>query len=253
MTNYTVILDGEKKIGYTKLNQCVKEVAPVKESSLHRWLERGLDLLYPRKCPYCQMILTDPEQPLCTECQSRLPWLTGEEARREVDFTSGCFSPLRYQGPVPEAVHRYKFGCKRSYGPKFGLILAQCVQDQKLPVLDGVTWAPLSRRRLRKRGFDQAELLARETARHLELPVFSLLEKTRHTAPQSGLSGEAARRANALGAYSLRSGVDLRGRKLLLIDDVVTTGATLSECARLLRQEGAEVYCAALARAHRGT
>ena len=223
------------------------------ENRLSRWLNRGLDLIYPRKCPYCQRILTQAEEPLCAECQTQLPWLVGEEAKRKVDFTAGCFSPLRYRGPVPEAVRRYKFGCMRSYGPKFGLILAQCVQDQKLPVLDGVTWAPLSRRRLRKRGFDQAELLARETARQLNLPVLSLLRKTRHTAPQSGLTGEAARRANALGAYELRSGVDLRGKKLLLIDDVVTSGATLSECARLLCQEGAEVYCAALAQARPGT
>ena len=216
-------------------------------------LDRGLDLLYPRKCPFCQKILSQPDQPLCMECQPQLPWLVGEEAKRTVDFTEGCFSPLRYRGPVPEAVHRYKFGCKRSYGPKFGLILAQCVQDQKLPVLDGVTWTPLSRARLRKRGFDQAELLAREAARYLDLPVFPLLQKTRHTAPQSGLQDSAARRANALGAYVLRPGADLRGKRLLLIDDVVTSGATLSECARLLRQEGAVVYCATLAQARPGT
>ena len=223
------------------------------ERGAFQWLEKGLDLIYPRKCPFCQRILSQPDQPLCMDCQPGLPWLLGQEAGRKVDFAENCFSPLRYRGPVPEAVKRYKFGRKRSYGAKFGLLLAQCIQDQNLPELDWVTWAPLSRKRLRSRGFDQAELLARETARCLGLPLIPTLRKVRHTAAQSGLRGEAARRANALGAYELLPGTAPAGKTILLVDDVVTSGATLSECARLLRQEGAVVYCGTLAQARAGS
>ena len=219
---------------------------------LHKWMVQGLDLIYPRKCPFCQCILREPDQPLCADCQSKLPWLLGQEAGRKVEFAENCFSPLRYRGPVPEAVKRYKFGRKQSYGAKFGLLLAQCIQDQGLPELEFVTWTPLSKRRLRHRGFDQAELLARATAECLALPLVPTLRKVRHTAAQSGLNGEAARRANALGAYELLPGVELAGKTVLLIDDVVTSGATLSECARLLRQEGAVVYCGTLAQARDG-
>lgn len=221
----------------------------MKQKALSAWMCWGLDLLYPRKCPFCQQILSEPNEPLCQECQTKLPWLLGQEAERKVEFAENCFSPLRYRNMVPDAIHRYKFGRKRSYGAKFALLLAQCIQDQHLPKLDCVTWAPLSRKRLRERGFDQAELLARETARQLELPLMPTVRKVRHTTPQSGLNNGAARRANALGAYEVLPEVELQGKTVLLVDDVVTSGATLGECARLLRQEGAQVYCGTVAQA----
>lgn len=209
-----------------------------------------LDLLFPPKCPFCQKILDDPRAPLCPNCQPRLPWLEGKGVERTVDFADGCFSPLAYRGAVPEAIRRYKFARVQSYGESFGLLMAQCAQDHLNGKLDGVTWAPLSKKRLRERGFDQAELLARELGRRLELPVFPTLKKVRHTGPQSDLKDGAARRANALNAYALLPGAGVEGKKLLLVDDVVTSGATLSECARLLRQAGAEaVYCLTLAQA----
>ncbi len=111
----------------------------------------------------------------------------------------------------------------------------------------------MAKKRLRERGFDQAELLAREVGRLLDLPVRPVLGKTRNTGPQSELEEESARRANARGAYALLPGIDLTGRRVVLVDDVVTSGSTLSECAALLRQGGAaEVYCLTLAQARHG-
>lgn len=213
----------------------------------------ALDLLFPPKCPFCQSILEDPRALLCPGCQTRLPWLTGREAERRVEFTDGCFSPLSYQNQVPEAVRRYKFSRVRNYRKPFGILMAQCVQDHLAERPDCVTWAPLSRRRLRSRGFDQAELLAQVLAAELSLPLLRSLEKVRDTRPQSELTQESARRANALGAYALSSGAGLKGTRLLLVDDVVTSGATLRECARLLRQAGAErIWCVTLAQARSG-
>jgi len=218
--------------------------------NLWSWM---LDLLFPPKCPFCQKILEDPRAPLCPNCQPKLPWLEGKQAERKVDFTDGCFSPLAYRGTVPEAIRRYKFARVRSYSQPFGLLLAQCIQDHRKEEADSVTWAPLSRKRLRERGFDQAELLAREVGKQLGLPVFPALKKVRHTEPQSGRKDEAARRANALNAYALLPGAEVEGKRLILVDDVVTSGATLSECARVLRQAGAKrVCCAALAQAREG-
>lgn len=212
-----------------------------------------LDLLFPPKCPFCRAILAQPEALLCPDCQKELPWLLGREAERAVDFADGCFSPLAYRGRVPEAIQRYKFSGVRCYQHAFGTLLAQCVQDHLEDPLDYLTWAPLSRRRLRERGFDQSELLARVAGERLCVPILPTLKKTRHTHPQSELGEESARRANALGAYELLPGVNLEGKKLLLVDDVVTSGATLRECARLLRQAGAQrVWCAAVAQARVG-
>ena len=214
--------------------------------------EALLDLLFPPKCPFCQRLLHDPRAPLCPNCQASLPWLTGRAGERRVDFTQGCWSPLAYQAQVREAVQRYKFAPAPAYGRPFGLLMAQCARDQGVEA-ELVTWAPLSKKRRRKRGFDQGELLARTVGECLALPVLPLLEKSRHTGPQSSLPDGAARRANALGAYSLLPGGRIEGRRVLLVDDVVTSGATLSECARLLCQGGAkQVLCLTLAQAGEG-
>ena len=214
--------------------------------------EALLDLLFPPKCPFCQRLLHDPRAPLCPNCQASLPWLTGRAGERRVDFTQGCWSPLAYQAQVREAVQRYKFDPAPAYGRPFGLLMAQCARDQGVEA-ELVTWAPLSKKRRRKRGFDQGDLLARTVGECLALPVLPLLEKSRHTVPQSSLPDGAARRANALGAYSLLPGGRIEGGRVLLVDDVVTSGATLSECARLLCQGGAkQVLCLTLAQAGEG-
>ena len=209
-----------------------------------------LDLLFPPKCPFCQKILDDPRAPVCPACQPALPWLSGQGAERKVEFADGCFSPLAYRDQVREAVQRYKFTPVPAYGAPFGLLMAQCLTDHLSQAPDLLTWAPLSSRRLRERGFDQARLLARRAGQRLNVPLVPTLKKVRHTRPQSSLEGESARRANALGAYALLPQIDLAGKRVVLVDDVVTSGATLSECARVLCQAGAaEVACLTLAQA----
>ena len=213
----------------------------------------ALNLLFPVKCPFCQTILEDPEAPLCPDCQTRLPWLLGREAERKVDFADGCFSALAYRDRVPEAVRRYKFARARACGRPFGLLVAQCAQDHLPQRPDALTWAPLSDRRLRERGFDQAELMARAAGAAMGLPVIPTLKKLKHTKAQSDLTDPRKRRANVQGAYALLPGAEVAGRRLLLVDDVVTTGATLGECAKVLLMGGADrIWCATLAQA-RGT
>ncbi|MCI8422604.1 MAG: ComF family protein [Lawsonibacter sp.] len=209
-----------------------------------------LDLVFPPKCPFCQQLLEDPRAPVCPTCQPVLPWLEGPRARRQVAFTDGCYSPLAYRDPVPQAFHRYKFSGVRACQAPFGLLMAQCLRDHLPEEAELITWAPLSRRRLWARGFDQARLLAQMVGRSLDIPVRPTLVKTRHTRPQSGLDQAEARRANALGVYAPRRGADVSGKTVVLVDDVVTSGATLSECAQVLRRMGAAaVYCLTLAQA----
>ena len=207
------------------------------------WL---LDLLFPPKCPFCQTILEDPRSPLCPDCQPKLPWLEGKGGERRVDFADGCFSPLAYRDQVPEAVRRYKFGGVRAYAEPFGLLMAQCARDRGLEG-DALVWAPLSPKRLRQRGYDQAELLARAACRLWDTEPVRLLNKSVDNPAQSGISDAAARRANVLGVYEVCGGA--AGKRVLLIDDICTTGATLSECARVLKDAGAEsVVCATVSK-----
>lgn len=209
-----------------------------------------LNLLFPPKCPFCHKVLEEPGAGLCPDCQTGLPWLTEKAAERSVEFADGCYSPLAYRNRVRDGVHHYKFHrCRASAGP-FGTLMAQCARDHLLETPDAVTWTPLSRKRLRQRGFDQAELLARAVGKELGVPVVPLLEKVRNTQPQSSLTEKAQREANARGAYRLRAGVQVSGQRLLLVDDVVTSGSTLGECAYLLKQGGAQrVWCLTLAQA----
>ncbi len=206
-----------------------------------------LDLLFPPKCPFCGRLLERGEL-LCPRCQRDLPWLSGRGAETKVELTKGCVSALRYEDKVRSAIHGYKFGGRSARCKPFGLLVSQAVTDHGFAA-DLISWPSLSKRRLRKRGYDQAELLAREVGSRLGLPVLRTVDKTDRPA-QSGIQGEAARRANLLGAYTAVHPEQFAGKTVLLIDDVVTTGATLSECAKTLRLAGAEeVHCATLAKA----
>lgn len=205
-----------------------------------------LDLLYPPKCPFCGALLEKGDL-LCPDCQRDLPWLMGPAGERKVELTGGCVSALRYEGEVRKSIHGYKFGGRSARSTAFGTLLAQAITDHGLTA-DLVTWPSLSKRRLRRRGYDQSELLAREVGKALGLPVVRTLEKA-HRPAQSGIGGEAERKANLLGAYTAVNTGEYRGRTVLLVDDIVTTGATLTECAKTLRLAGAEkVVCATLAK-----
>ena len=209
-----------------------------------------LDLLFPPKCPFCSRVLDEPRAPLCPKCQPVLPWLDHKDSFRKVDFTSGCWSALEYRDEVRKAVHHYKFTPIRAKGGPLGQLMAQCVLDHPEIRPDVITWAPLSRKRLRERGFDQAEELARSAGRELKIPVLPLLVKARDTGRQSDLVQAEQRRANVLGVYALCPNVSVQGRRILLVDDVVTSGATLSACAKVLVGAGAEkVWCVTLAQA----
>lgn len=202
---------------------------------LLRWL---LDLLYPPKCPFCGRILERGEEGWCASCQEELPW-TGPGDAKRVECCDACLSPLWYRDGVREGMHRYKFGGGRGHAALFGTLMAQCLRDRWEEPADLITWAPLYPKRRRERGYDQAELLARRVGELTGLPVERTLEKIRATAVQSQSGEDEARKTNVQGAYRGLSGLDLTGRRVVLIDDVATSGATLSECAAELRKAGA--------------
>ena len=212
-----------------------------------------LDLLFPPRCVFCRRLLHRGEEGICPRCQQELPWAMGAEAEQTGEFFSLCASPLWYQDQVRASFHRYKFKGVRGYSRTYGRLVAQCVQDHLAGRYDLITWVPLSRARLRQRGYDQAMLLASAAALALDDVAAETLCKVRDTEAQSGLGkNDASRRANVLSAYQVTDPALVEGRRVLLIDDIVTTGSTLSECARVLRTAGAtDVVCAALARSRR--
>jgi len=213
-------------------------------------LSELLDLLFPPKCPFCGKLLEEGQALLCPNCQRDLPWIQGKQAERKLEFVDLCASPMWYQDNVRKSHHRYKFSGVLAYVEPYVTLMEQCVADHLAGCFDVVAWVPLSRKRLRKRGYDQSQLLAQRLAEKLGVPCERLLKKVRDTKAQSDLERESERRANVLGAYETYPGAEVAGRRILLVDDVVTTGSTLSECARMLRTAGAAgVVCVTLASA----
>lgn len=197
-----------------------------------------LGLLYPPKCPFCGQVLERGEAGMCALCQGDLPWTDGPGG--PMAGCDACLSPLWYRDGVREGVHRYKFNGGAAHAALFGELMAQCLSDRWDGGVDLVTWAPLHPKRKKQRGYDQAELLARRVGELTGTPVEGVLEKVRATAVQSQAGEDGARQANVRGAYAAVPGLDLTGKRVALVDDVATSGATLSECAAALHRAGAE-------------
>ncbi len=208
-----------------------------------------LDLFFPPKCVFCRKILQKGSKGICSQCKKTIPFTQSPRMNKRGDFFEQCLSPLQYRGAVRESLLRFKFRGARSYSKVYAGLIAETVKNDADALCDIVTWVPISPKRLRRRGYDQSRIMAAETAKILGLPLVKALEKKRHTPPQSGINGDDKRRANAAGAYRALLGSEYSGKRVLLIDDIVTSGATLSECARVLLMGGAEaVICATLAR-----
>ena len=206
------------------------------------WL---LDLLYPPRCVFCRKLLRSDETDVCKKCRSRLPQIDGTFKRGK--FFTQCCSVYEYRDEAADSLKRYKFGGLRHYAAAYGRLLAMCILRERLE-FDVLTWAPISKKRRRARGYDQSRLLAEAVARELGVQCVQTLEKIRDNPAQSTMKDAAARHANVMGVYRAVMPERFADRRVLLIDDIITTGATLSECSFVLLNAGAaEVLCATVA------
>ena len=162
-------------------------------------------------------------------------------------FFKRCDSLYEYTGDVAASLKRYKFGGMRQYATVYGRQLAMLLLRGGAD-FDVLTWAPISAKRRHQRGYDQTRLLAEAVAKELGVSCVQTLKKKRDNPAQSSQKNAEARRANVLNVYCAVEPERFAGRRILLIDDIITTGATLSECSRVLLTAGAEsVRCATIA------
>jgi ComF family protein len=215
-------------------------------------LRNLLEVMYPRSCvgcgsgrwpfcPGCSARLTTFLPPRCARCGLPTPEPTDSCPACPSDPVALTRAPFLFDGPVRAAVLRLKFGGERDVARALGRATAAVVAREA----DVITWVPLSRARRRERGFDQAELLARSVAREMSLPCRRLLTRRVDLAPQARRSGIERRTALA-GVFETASDPPAR---VLVVDDVMTTGSTAAECARTLVRAGArEVDVATSAR-----
>lgn len=207
-----------------------------------------LDLFFPPRCAFCHKIVENGEIRVCDHCKMNLPY-THDNGKQKKDFVKLCVAPFYYENDVRASLLRFKFGNTPSYAKVYAPYVAACIREALEDQWDLLSWIPVSRKRLRKRGYDQAEVLCRAIAEELGVASVPLLVKHRHTKAQSASGSAEKRKANIAGAYRLLDGADVRDRRILLIDDIITTGSTVTECARTLGVNGAEqVVCATVAR-----
>ena len=198
----------------------------------------GCDALGELFCVRCRAATRKLEEPLCPRCGAEL-----ESARRR---DCGCRARLRhlarirsygvYDGPLERALHRFKYRGRRSLAQPLALLLAERLAVDGLAG-EAISWVPLCARRLRQRGYNQAELIARALAGLTSLPLLERgLKRLRETPTQVGLD-RPRRLINVADAFGYQ-GRPIGGRSILLLDDVATTGATLDACAAALKAAG---------------
>ena len=215
--------------------------------SLFRFLT---DLLFPPRCVFCGEIIP-PGTQVCRKCAKTVAPCGTVRLLQNADCGVPCAALFPYEDAVRESMLRFKFhGEVRSadfYARKLAAFVKLAFPDVAFSL---VTWVPLSEKRKKERGYDQAERIARPLARALGLPCAVCLRKTGENRVQHLLRREE-RAGNVHGVYAPVPGKNAAaGAVVLLVDDIVTTGATLSECAEVLLHSGAsQVFCAAAAHA----
>jgi ComF family protein len=231
--------------------------------ALSRWLDPLLDLVFPAICPVCATRSDAPgHRPFCAPCWTALPIGVGpgcpvcgepfpglgsglpcEACRRAPPPYAFARAVAPYQDGMRDAIHALKYGARSVVATPLARLLAEAGPGV-LPAppgewADGLVPVPLHPARLAERGFNQAELLAAPCGVAWRRPVLGrALIRTRATRPQTDLDA-AARRANVRDAFRVARPAEVEGRRLLLVDDVLTTGATARAAARALRAAGA--------------
>ena len=220
---------------------------------------RTLDLVFPPRCVGCRSFGSF----LCSHCLATTPraqpprcpvcWMPGAgdvcgRCRSQPFAFGAARCPFVYDGAAREAVHALKYRGVSAVAEVMARAMAECLEEWA-PQAAALVPVPLTGGRRRSRGYNQSEMLARELSRLSGLPVATgVLVRRRGAPPQARAVDEAARRANVADAFAVRQRDPLAG-PLLLVDDVMTSGATLDACARTLRRAGhGPVYALTFAR-----
>lgn len=217
--------------------------------------EFAANMIFTKRCPFCGQVIL-PYNDCCGACLESLPVISGKVClmcgmaeekcvcRKEKRVYDGLCAPYYYHDGVSDAIQEFKFHGEKATGSFLAKSMAgrikECFPDKTFHM---ITPVPLYRKKLRERGYNQSELLAAEIGKILKIPVCPVLSKDFDTGPQH-LTKAADREGNVAGVFSVKDPEAVRGKTILLCDDIKTTGFTLSECAKVLKMCGAKkVYC----------
>ena len=202
-----------------------------------------LDIVYTKRCKYCRRVI-GREKDLCSDCESNLPFITGKLCNKcglskencnctsDIRYYKAVYAPFSYEGAIKKFFSEFKF----QGGEYLSEIMAQDMAEVYNKHI-------MSEKAFKRRGYNQSELLAKHLCSIIGLECEDALVKTRRTASQHELN-RYMRSGNLVGAIELRKTADVKDKRVLLIDDIKTTGSTLNECTKMLLLGGAaDVFC----------
>lgn len=215
------------------------------------------EALFPADITCCSCgaeLISETRYGFCASCTKNMPFVSGKVCEccgvpmaNEADYCINCMnygrkfsrnrSALEYEGLSLRLIYAFKFGGKKYLAEELSKMLCDTYLNNSYSA-DVIEFVPMSERERRARGYNQAELLGVETGKRLNLPVGGALKKIRDTGEQKELKGRA-RKENLKGVFSVADNSVIAGKRVLLIDDVFTTGATANECASVLKKAGA--------------
>jgi ComF family protein len=251
----------------------IRTLAAYVQSAVKRTSAGLFSLVFPDNCRICEAPLTRVSRvPVCDACllspepstaehycvSCHTPFLNDRPldgdgrcrlCRRGLSGFDAAFAFGDYDGVLRKLVQLFKYGKIPTLSAPLGAMLARALPRER--AFDAIVAMPMHWRRRWQRGFNQSALLAEELARRTGLPVLAAVRRKKGTPPQAGLTA-AQRRANVSGAFEIRKAGVVRGKRIVLVDDVFTTGATAAACARALKRAGAaHVAVLTVARADR--
>ncbi len=208
-------------------------------TSLKKFLHFWAVAFFPSRCPYCNRVIDDSEC-ACKRCRKQIPefcWKT---------YAAGgyiCAAALPYKDAYSKAIHKLKFKNRTDLAKPLAMQIVRAVKELYGDLhFDLVTCVPMHPAVKRQRGFNQAELLARKLAKLMHLPYCDLLKKIKNNQTQHLLTAKE-RIINVQNVFQSIHTDMICGKHVLLVDDVCTTGSTLSECCRILQNSGAASVC----------
>ncbi len=212
-------------------------------------------LFLAKRCRYCNTLVTKNED-LCDDCKENLPRIEGEKCKfcgagkdrctckkHRMNF-DGITSPFYYEKGVKQGLQLLKFNNKSHLAQTFSKDMAKCVKEDFEDIdFDFICYVPFSPLQITERSYNQSEMLAEELSKRLEIPVKNALVKLFDVKTQHDMA-IMQRKGNVHGIYDVKDGLDVKGKTILMVDDIMTTGETLNNCALIMKIRGAEkVYC----------
>ena len=213
------------------------------------FFQKAIELFYPFKCPYCGDIIIGSSTS-CENCQNKISKnteITNIFINNNIKIQ--CISPLKYTGIVRDAILKFKFREYSSYAKIFANHILSELKNKNLNLdFNVITEVPLAIGQLKNRGYNQSELIAKHLSMALDISHEKLVEKVKNNLQQHDLTKEN-RIKNVKNVYRARSNAKINGKNIILCDDIITTGNTLKECAKILYENNAKnILCVTIAK-----